>query len=230
MEPILELVEVGHTYHSEAGEVTPFEAVSLQVLPGEVVAIVGPSGHGKSTLLNIMGGLLKPTKGIVRIAGQEISSLNTEALDRLRSQQIGTAFQVPYLLAALTARENLQFAAAPIARGSRERYRQLLSEIEALLMRFGLGDRQDFLPHQLSIGQRRRVALARALLGSPPLILADEPTNDLDHIGADLVVDSLCLAARAGAGVVFITHELRRIERADRQFQLESGNLCPLGR
>ena len=194
--------------------------VSLAVKPGEVVLIMGPSGSGKTTLLSMMGALLKPTEGSIHLDGTEISALSEGRLPDIRLRQFGFIFQDFNLLTALSVLENVAIVAelAGAKRGlAREKAKALLTEL-------GLGERLDFLPEKLSGGEKQRVAIARALINDPALILADEPTANLDSkIGHEIMRLLRAIAKDQGRSVVIVSHDQRIRDIADRVLWLEDG-------
>lgn len=201
--------------------VTPLRDVSLTVEEGEFIAVEGPSGIGKSTLLYVMGTLLQSDGGSYVFQGQDVARLNDQGRSELRAKKIGFLFQDSSMIQALTLRENLAFTQRVC--GKRDR-----SQVDRLLEQFGLSDRADFFPHQLSGGQRRRAMAARALIHAPALILADEPTNDLDGHWAQEVVRILKEQTRHGAAVVMVTHNTCWTEMADRRCCLDNGVLVDI--
>jgi putative ABC transport system ATP-binding protein len=194
--------------------------VSLDVRPGELVMLVGPSGSGKTTLLSVIGAVLSPTGGSVEILGQRIDGLDRRGLARLRRDQIGFVFQEHNLLRALTALENVMM---PL-RMQGWRAADAQARARAVLGRVGLGDRLERRPAELSGGQRARVAIARAVAGAPPVILADEPTAALDA-ETGLAVTSLLreLSREQGATVLVVTHDQRIFHLADRIVRIADG-------
>jgi putative ABC transport system ATP-binding protein len=222
MAPLIALHRVSRVYRLGAVEVPALDDVSLDIAQGELVAIVGPSGSGKSTMMNILGCLDRPTHGAYRLDGTAIAELDDDALARLRSRAIGFIFQSYNLLPRMSALDNV---ATPllyqgVGRGERRR------RARAVLERLGLGDRLDHEPTELSGGQQQRVAVARALVTEPDLILADEPTGNLDsHAGAE-VTTLLRDLNRAGRTVVLITHDLEVAATADRQIHLRDGRIA----
>ncbi len=212
---VIKARDLGKTY----GDDVILEGVSFEARSGESIAFVSPSGSGKSTLLSMMGLLLSPTTGTVVVDGQDVSDLDDRALSILRRTIFGFVFQHTQLVGSLRARENVE---AP-ARFERARGLPFsLSERAAhLLEEVGLGDRQDHFPFQLSIGQKRRVALARALMLDPPVVIADEPTNDLDGESARSVADRLFQRTEEGGILLFATHDLELAARADRVMRLQ---------
>jgi putative ABC transport system ATP-binding protein len=194
--------------------------VSLAVEPGEVILIMGPSGSGKTTLLSMMGALLRPTQGSIHLDGTEISALSEARLPEIRLRQFGFIFQDFNLLSALSVRENV----AIVAELSGLRRRVARDKATALLVDLGLGDRLDFLPEKLSGGEKQRVAIARSLINDPALILADEPTANLDsRIGHEIMRLLRQVAKEQGRSVVIVSHDQRIRDIADRVFWLEDG-------
>ncbi len=214
------LEAVRRLYPSPDGDVAAVAAIDLAIDPGSAVAVVGPSGCGKSTLLGMIGGLELPTGGRVWLDGTEMSALSDAARVRFRREQIGFVFQTYDLLPFLTALENVSFQLALNGSG---RDRDLVHQ---LLERLGLAGHWNKLPDQLSGGQRQRVAIARALVHGPGLLLADEPTGELDSESAGQVMD-LLLEARAAIGttLVVVTHDRRVAERLDRVVTLKDGHV-----
>ncbi len=194
--------------------------VNLAVEPGEVVLIMGPSGSGKTTLLSMMGALLKPTEGTIRLDGTEISALSEAHLPQIRLRQFGFIFQDFNLLSALSAVENV----ALVAELAGLKRRAARDKATVLLVGLGLGDRLDFLPEKLSGGEKQRVAIARALINDPALILADEPTANLDsRIGHEIMRLLRQVAKEQGRSVVIVSHDQRIRDIADRVLWLEDG-------
>ena len=202
--------------------VPALDDVSLDVQPGEFVAIVGPSGSGKSTMMNILGCLDRPTHGAYRLAGTPVAELDDDGLATLRSRSIGFIFQSYNLLPRTTALDNVATPLLYQGVGRAERTRRARAALE----RLGLGDRVDHEPTELSGGQQQRVAVARALVTEPALILADEPTGNLDsHAGAE-VIALLRELHRAGRTIVLITHDPEVAASADRQVHLLDGRIA----
>jgi putative ABC transport system ATP-binding protein len=219
---IVALHRIGRTYTLGRVAVHALHDVSLTVEPGEFVAVVGPSGSGKSTLMNIVGCLDRPTSGQYRLAGSPVADLDDDALARLRSRTIGFVFQTYNLLPRTSALENV--AAPLLYQGVRRRERR--ARAAAALERLGLADRLEHEPSELSGGQQQRVAVARALVSEPALILADEPTGNLDtHTGAEVLVLLRELNA-AGRTIVLITHDTEVAASATRQIHLRDGRLA----
>lgn len=209
-------------YLDATRRVEVLRGVDLEVEPGELVAVVGPSGSGKSTLLHLLGGLDSPDSGTVEVAGQNLSRLSGSALARFRNKTLGFVFQFHQLLPDFTALENVMLPGRIAGREPRETAnaaRRLLEEV-------GLEERLDHFPNQLSGGERQRVALCRALLLEPPLLLADEPTGNLDPATGEQVFELLrAMALRHGTTMVLVTHNPELARRCSRVHLLEGGAL-----
>lgn len=221
-ETIIRLERVSKTYGSGDSAVRAVGDVSLELEPGKLFILMGPSGSGKTTLLMLMGCLLKPTSGSVYLFDREVSALDESQLPWVRRKQVGFIFQGFNLFPALTALENVE--ATLNLKGLRsEAARQ---EARLLLARLGLEHRLHHLPEDLSGGEKQRVAVARALAGDPPIILADEPTGMLDSKTGRLIVEVLKdLARNEGRLVFMVSHDSRILSLADRIFQIEDGHL-----
>lgn len=191
----------------------------MAVGAGEFIAIQGPSGCGKTTLLLIAGGLLRPDAGAVLLEGEEIYSRSSESLARLRAEKLGFVFQQFHLLPFLSVLDNVLAADLPLRR------REAAGRAGGLVARLGLSERQAHLPAQLSTGERQRTALARALLNRPRLILADEPTGNLDPASAEEVLKALGEFAADGGGVLLVTHSEKAAAAAKRVLRLQAGRL-----
>ncbi|MBI3942594.1 MAG: ATP-binding cassette domain-containing protein [Chloroflexi bacterium] len=216
----LQVSHVTKLYGSGATEVTAVHDVSLTVAPGEIVLIMGPSGSGKTTLLSMLGALLKPTEGTIRLNGEALSALAEKHLPDIRLRQFGFIFQDFNLLAALTALENVVLV-AELAGVKRHVARR---KATALLGELGLSERLNFLPEQLSGGEKQRVAIARALVNDPAIILADEPTANLDSkIGREIMRLLYFIAKEQNRSVVIVSHDQRIKDIADRVLWLEDG-------
>ena len=219
--PTIRLDRVSRTYSTGRLEVHALQDADLTVQAGEFVAVVGPSGSGKSTMMNILGCLDRPTAGRYELAGTDVDELSDDGLARLRSREIGFVFQSYNLLPRTSALENV---AAPLLYqgvGGRERRRRAREALE----RLGLGDRLDHEPSELSGGQQQRVAVARALVTDPALILADEPTGNLDSASGRDVMGILHQLHFAGRTIVLITHDADVAAAASRQIHIRDGRL-----
>ena len=220
--PALELTEVSKTYRSGDEQIVALDQADLTIDENEIVTLIGPSGSGKTTLLSIAGGLLSPSSGQVRIGGDEIAELNTRQLTRFRAERIGFVFQSVNLVPFLTARENLMVVAdmsGESRRAAKKRSNQLLSEL-------GLGGRLNNLPDQLSGGERQRVAIGRALMNQPELVLFDEPTSALDsHLGEQVMALIHNEVKSRGTAAIIVTHDPRIVGFGDRTQEIIDGRL-----
>ncbi|HUB28375.1 MAG TPA: ABC transporter ATP-binding protein [Terracidiphilus sp.] len=215
------------TYRTSRGTLTLFQGLELEVHAGELVAIVGQSGAGKSTLLHILGALDRATAGTVHCASTNVASLNAREAAAFRNREIGYVWQFHYLLPEFTALENV--AMPLLARGLARR--EALAAASNWLREVDLEDRREHRPGELSGGEQQRVALARALVGGPHLLLADEPTGDLDETTANRVFDLLeRLHVSHGLTSIVVTHNLELAARCTRTLRLESGRLTPWGK
>src|SRR4051812_10164317 len=217
--PLIEIAEVTKTYRMGEVQVEALRGVSVDVAAGEFVAIMGPSGSGKSTLLNILGCFDRPTTGSYRLAGEDVSDLGADALAETRNRTLGFVFQSFNLLTRTTALENVELPlvyAGVHPRARRER-------ATAALERVGLGTRLHHHPSQLSGGQQQRVAIARALVNQPRLVLADEPTGNLDSHASDEMMALLAALAGDGITIVLVTHEPDVARRARRVIVVRDG-------
>ncbi len=197
------------------------DRVDLEVRRGELLAVVGPSGSGKSTLGNLLAGIDRPTSGSIVVDGQRIDRLSDDRLARWRGQRAGIVFQDFHLLPTLTASENVELALQ--LQGHRRGRRPAAL---AALDRVGLGDKADRLPGQLSGGEQQRVGIARAIVGEPDLLVADEPTGSLDQASGRVVFDLITTLATAGTTVVFITHDVALAGAADRVITMLDGRIA----
>jgi len=223
MKKVLEARGVVKVFEEGSQKVEVLRGVSMDVSAGEVVALEGPSGSGKTTLLSILGCILTPTRGEVTVAGETIDPSRPSQLRDVRRRSIGFVFQQYNLFPALTAIENVEYALnvkGRLGRGARD-------EAEGALVRVGLADRMHFLPRDLSGGQKQRVAIARALAGSPEVLLADEPTANLDSVvGASVLELFRDLAKRESKGLLIVTHDRKVRDIADRVVGIRDGRLA----
>ncbi len=221
--PTIRLESVRRVYHAgEPDEVRALDGVNLSIAPGEYLSVEGPSGSGKTTLLNLLGLLDVPTEGHVLWQGVPVEGLPERELTRLRRTGVGFIFQRFYLLPTLTALENVELPLQANGISGSERRRRA----EGLLDQVGLSERRRSFPHQLSGGEEQRVAIARALANSPQLLLADEPTWELDSVRAQQVLDLLEAAHRSsGAAVVVVTHNPTVAARAERHLTMRDGRI-----
>jgi putative ABC transport system ATP-binding protein len=216
---IVELIDVGKVYRNGELEVAALRGVSMRIDENEYVAIVGPSGSGKSTLMHILGCLDVPTSGVFRIVGHDAQSLDEDVLARIRNVFIGFVFQQFNLLAHMTALQNVELPLVYAAVDPEERRARALAALE----RVTLGDRAQHRPGELSGGQQQRVAVARALVTDPAVILADEPTGNLDSVAAADVLGLLEELNADGRTLVLITHERDVAARAHRVIEMRDG-------
>jgi len=222
---VLRAEAVDKVYGVGDAEVRAVDGISITLAAGEVTLVMGPSGSGKTTLLFLLGGLLRPTAGHVWVDGHDLAALPERKLPGVRLRTFGFVFQDFNLLANLTARENVQvpmeLAKVPVAKAE--------ARATELLTRLGLGSRLDFLPEKLSGGEKQRVSIARALANRPRVVLADEPTANLDSKLGKEVVGLLKGAAReANAAVVMVSHDSRIVDAADRLLLMEDGRLVAM--
>ena len=218
--PVLELEQVTKTYGSEP-PVAALQGVSFSIAAGELVAIVGPSGSGKSTLLHLMGTLERPTSGSVRVTGLDVSELSDRELATVRATRIGFVFQQFFLAEHSTVLENVADGLLYTGAPARERREHAADALAAV----GLGERLKARPTQLSGGERQRVAIARALVGSPAIVLADEPTGNLDSTTGERLMALIEELNRQGATIVVITHEHAIADRCPGRIQLLDGRI-----
>jgi putative ABC transport system ATP-binding protein len=221
--PVLEASGVVKVFEEGSQRVEVLRGVSIAVAPGEVVALEGPSGSGKTTLLSIMGCILTPTEGEITVDGERVASDRPAQLREVRRRSIGFVFQQYNLFPALTALENVEYALN--VKGTKGR--KARDAAADALARVGMGDRLAFLPRDLSGGQKQRVAIARALAGAPPVILADEPTANLDTaVGAQVLELFRDLAKSESRGLVIVTHDPKVRAVADRVVGIRDGRLA----
>lgn len=210
------------SYRKGSQLVTPLEKLDLDVPRGEFLALMGPSGSGKTTLLNLISGIDSPTSGSLVIDGTDIAALSRKQLTRWRAANLGYIFQLYHLVPVLTAFENVELPLLITPLGRRERR----EKVEAVLSLVGLADRMHHTPAELSGGQEQRVAIARALVADPQLLVADEPTGDLDRESATHILGLLrSLARDHGKTIVMVTHDAKAAAAADRTLHLEKGRL-----
>lgn len=218
--PAIEAVDVSRTYHLDGVSVEALRGVSLVVQPGDYVALVGPSGSGKSTLMHLLGGLDRPTGGRLVIGGRDVNTLTPPEMATLRNETIGFVFQAFHLLPRTSAVENV--ALPLVYRGVSARQRR--ERAAAVLGRVGLGHRLDHRPNQMSGGEQQRVAIARALVTEPTVLLADEPTGNLDSVTGAAVLELLeRLNAESGVALVMVTHDQEVAARARRRITMRDG-------
>jgi len=203
----------------EEGRVKALDGVNLEVREGEFIAIMGSSGSGKTTLLNILGALDRPTSGIVMVDGTDLSKVKN--LDEIRAKKIGFVFQLHNLLPVLTARENVEVPMFELGLSNKERARRA----EEFLRLVGLEERIDFVPTKLSGGERQRVAIARALANNPRIILADEPTGNLDSASGDEVVHLLQKLNKEGRTIILVTHDEEIASHANVVYYMRDGKI-----
>jgi putative ABC transport system ATP-binding protein len=218
--PVITLNEITKSYATADIETRALDAVSLDVAEGEFVAVMGPSGCGKSTLLNVLGLLDRPSGGSYRLAGTEMTGLSSARLARLRGELIAFVFQNFNLIDDLTVAENVEVSL--LYRHSEAATKGRIAEV---LDQVGLGHRAGHRPQQLSGGQQQRVAIARALAGKPSLILADEPTGNLDSANGEQVIELLQQVAQSGTTVIMVTHSHRDAAAAQRIVQMLDGRI-----
>lgn len=216
---LVELSGVGRRYSVGANEVVALDDISLQISAEEFVVVLGPSGSGKTTLLNVVGALDSPSEGRVVVAGQDISRASRRELFAFRRHGVSFIFQTFNLFPALTARENVEFGADVAGRGDA---RELAEE---MLARVGLAERATHFPHELSGGEQQRVSIARALASGNPILLADEPTGELDFQTGIQILELLHAQAHTGRAVLVVTHNREIARVADRVIELSSGRL-----
>ncbi len=213
-------------YRKGDNVIRPLDGLDLDVEAGEFLALMGPSGSGKTTLLNLIAGIDSPTRGTLRIGGTDLASLSRNALAAWRSENVGYVFQLYNLVPVLTAYENVELPLLLHPLSRRDRHARIMAALE----RVGVADRLDHFPRQLSGGQEQRVAIARAIVTNPPIIVADEPTGDLDKSAAAAVMALLGeLNQELGKTIIMVTHDPKTAEHATRTLHLEKGRLIESG-
>ncbi len=216
----VEIQRVHKTYRRGDRDVPVLRDIDLNVETGEFVALMGPSGSGKSTLLNLVAGFDRPTSGTVQVGGRDLNAMSENELARWRGRNVGFIFQLYNLIPVLTARENVEIPLLLTSQSAAERRRRAETALDLV----GLGDRLDHFPRQMSGGEEQRVAIARAIVVDPAVLVADEPTGDLDAASADDILELLQhLNKPLGKTLVVVTHDPRVAEGADRLVRLEKG-------
>lgn len=225
-QPLVDIKGVTRTFQRGSTTVVALEHTDLEIPEGDFLALMGPSGSGKSTLLNIIAGIDKPTSGSVRVGDDEVQEMSEDELADWRNLHIGFIFQSFNLISVLTAYENVELPLLLTDLSSKDRREHIMTALKLV----GLQDRSDHYPSQLSGGQEQRVAIARAIVTDPLLILADEPTGDLDARSAGEILNLLQqLNEQANKTIVMVTHDQNAAKRARRELHLEKGVLLPLG-
>ena len=219
---MVEVQDVRKVYHRDSQEIGVLDGINLRVPEGEFVALMGPSGSGKTTLLNLIGGLDRPTAGMIRVAGEDISRLSSKDLGRWRSRSIGFIFQLYNLIPVLTALQNVEMPLLLTKLSKSDRRKRALLALDVV----GLADRAEHYPRQLSGGQEQRVAIARAIVSDPAILLADEPTGDLDAASArEILILLKRLNAEHGKTIIMVTHDPHAAEAASKSVHLDKGVL-----
>ncbi len=221
MSPIIRLRNLAREYRMGAERILALRGVTLDIGRNEYVAIMGPSGSGKSTMMNVLGCLDTPTDGEYWLNGEEVSRLSDDALARVRNREIGFVFQTFNLLPRATALHNVELPLVYAGVRGRERRERASAALE----RVGLGNRMDHRPNELSGGQRQRVAIARALVNQPSILLADEPTGNLDSVTSEEIMEVFAALHAAGQTVIMVTHEPDIAARAERRIVLRDGRI-----
>ncbi len=222
--PFIHCHQIRKSYRKGSALVTPLQSLDLEVERGAFVALMGPSGSGKTTLLNLIAGIDSPSQGRLEVDGTDLATMSRRHLTAWRNRHVGYVFQLYHLMPVLTAFENVELPLLlhPLSRAERNR------RVTAVLELVGLGDRMTHRPNELSGGQEQRVAIARAIVADPPLLVADEPTGDLDReAGSQILALLRRLATEHGKTIVMVTHDARAAEAADRVLHLEKGRLAP---
>jgi putative ABC transport system ATP-binding protein len=223
-DPMIQCRGISKSYRKGSTVVTPLEKLDLDVPRGEFLALMGPSGSGKTTLLNLVSGIDSPSEGSLVIAGTELATLSRRGLTKWRAAHVGYIFQLYHLVPVLSAFENVELPLLLAPMSKKDRHARVTAALELV----GLADRMHHTPSELSGGQEQRVAIARALVADPALLVADEPTGDLDRESATRILDLLRqLAADHGKTIVMVTHDPRAAAAAHRTLHLEKGQLLP---
>ncbi|MEC8014232.1 MAG: ABC transporter ATP-binding protein [Verrucomicrobiota bacterium] len=223
-EPFIQAVDLTKRFQKGKQQIIPIQNLSFKIESGEFISLMGPSGSGKTTLLNLIAGIDSPTSGTLNVGSQSLHQMSRDELTKWRSLQVGYVFQLYHLMPVLTAYENVELPLLLHNYNKRERREKVQSALEQV----GLSDRQEHFPKELSGGQEQRVAIARALVAEPLLIVADEPTGDLDRDSADEILDLLeKLSAEENKTIVMVTHDPKAAQRAKRCLELEKGKLVP---
>ena len=223
---VVRIQGVAKTYHRDSQAVPVLENIDLEVGPGDSVALMGPSGSGKTTLLNLIAGIDRPTKGRIEVAGQALDQLSERELARFRARHIGFIFQLYNLIPVLTAFENVELPLLLTSLNKKQRREHVMTALDIV----GLSEREKHYPRQLSGGQEQRVAIARAIVTDPTLLLADEPTGDLDAKAAGEVLTLMeRLNTEFKKTIVLVTHDPHAAERTRRTLHLEKGSLVEQG-
>jgi putative ABC transport system ATP-binding protein len=225
MEPEMALVEINQVtkkYRKGDAEIIPLRECSLQVMRGEFVSLMGASGSGKSTLLNLIAGIDRPTSGTIHVAGTPITGLSRTQLAHWRARHVGYIFQMHNLIPVLTAAENIELPLLLLGLSAAERHKR----VDIALQAVDLTDRASHYPAQLSGGQEQRVGIARAIVANPTIVVADEPTGDLDAETSEQILELLQqLNTQLGMTLLMVTHDRDAAQRASRQIRLEKGTL-----
>ena len=226
MPPFISIQDLSKSFTKGKTTITPLQGLSLEVPRGEFLALMGPSGSGKTTLLNLIAGIDSPTSGTLSIDGRDIASLSRSALTRWRSRHVGYIFQLYHLVPILSAYENVELPLLLTKLSKKERRQKILAALDLV----GLADRASHRPTELSGGQEQRVAIARAIVHDPGLLVADEPTGDLDRQSADSILRLLNqLAADHTKTILMVTHDPKAAAAAHRTLHLEKGQLIENG-
>ncbi|MCL1978249.1 MAG: ABC transporter ATP-binding protein [Candidatus Bathyarchaeota archaeon] len=224
----VEALKLTKEFDFQNAKILALDTATFEIALGEFIVILGHSGSGKSTLLNLIGGLDKPSSGTIKVCNTDLSSLNDEALSSFRSSNIGFIFQTYNLISTLTSIENIQF---PMKLANFEDEQLIKKRAEELLNLVGLANRADHLPFQMSCGEQQRVAVARALANDPPLILADEPTGNLDWTtGREIITFLKQISKTQKKTMIIVTHDERIVELADATMRLEKGRIVNIAR